>query len=441
MMGVWAVVIGSVPAVVRDVANGAKDLCTRTFRYSDLVLFLCALFFGLPTFSSIARSFVFSLSVSALSRKVRAIPHESIVRRNRNRIARMIHEVPGAASRFVLILDDTLVRHYGKSPDNCYWFDHTNNCTTRGRNYLVIVVLDTYTGQTFPLSAVLLRGKKHPKYRPRSNIVRWQLRIVKALRLHHLTVTADSWFADRKIFEWLQANGFDFEIEMKGNRKVTYLDKRPQGLVGKRTKIVYPKLSDVAANLKRNTAYSGGAPKQVAGGVVRFFGSDLRLRFCAVWNQNDTAESQPFAYYVTNNTSRPASRIWALSRFRWAIECHFRRSKQDFAFDTFPIHDAIAAHKLIILGMFLITTLELSRHDPAARPAGKQEIRRRFEPLSSWVKRERQMAQERTLHHAFQFPSRHRELKAHLKGRMSPNCAVRKPRETSKAIKIIAATA
>ncbi len=152
MVGVWAVVINSVPAVLRDVANSAKDLCTRTFEYSDLVLFLCALFFGLSTFSAIARCFVFSASVSALSRKAKAIPHEAILRRNRNRIVRMIQEIPDAERRFVLILDDTLVRHYGKSPDNCYWFDHTNECTTRGRNYLVVVVLDTFTGQTFPLS-------------------------------------------------------------------------------------------------------------------------------------------------------------------------------------------------------------------------------------------------------------------------------------------------
>ena len=430
-------VIGSVPAIVRDMANGAKDLCTRAFDYSDLVLFLCALFFGLSTFSAIARCFVFSASVSAISRKARAIPHEALLRRNRNRIARMIEKIPDAERRFVIILDDTLVRHYGQSPDNCYWFDHTNECTTRGRNYLVLVVLDTFTDQTFPLSIVLLRGKKHPQYRPRSNLVKWQLRIVKALKLNHLTITADSWFADKKLFRWLQANGFDFEIEMKANRKVTYLDKIPQGIVGKKGKIVYPKLSDVARRLKRNTAFSGGAPKQVAGGVVRFFGSDLRVKFCAVWNQNDSGKCSPFAYYVTNNTNRPLSRIWALSRFRWAIECHFRRSKQDFAFDAFPVHDASVAHKIMVLGMFLITTLELSRHDSAACPAGKKEIQKKYEPLSSWVKRERQRAQERTLRSVFQFPSQHHKLEAHLRGRMDPSCAVKKPREKVKMLETI----
>lgn len=425
-------VIGSVPAVVRDMANGAKDLCSHAFTYHDLVVFLSAIFFGLSSFSGIARALLFSASVSALSRKATRIPHEALLRRTRNRVAVMVKACTNAKGRFIVIVDDTMVRHYGTSGDNCYWFDHSNSTTVRGRNYLVLVVFDTHTGQSFPLAMVLLHGKKHPKYKPRMNVLKWQLRILKAVGLGNLTVTMDSWFADKGLFAWLEAWGFDFECEVRGNRKATYLDKVVQGSIGKNGKVVYPNLSDIASRLKRNTAFSGGAPKQVAGGVVKLYGSTLRLKFCAVWNQNSKTSDKPFAYYVSNNPERPLARVWALSRFRWGIEVHFRRSKQDFSFDAFPIEDAATALKIAILGMFLITSLELRLHDPEAQPAGKMDIRSRYPALSTYVKQQRQAAEEMTLRGILHFPGRRAAMENHLAGRKSPARACLKPRDRGK---------
>jgi hypothetical protein len=332
----------------------------------------------------------------------------------------------------VLITDDTLVRKFGSTPDNCYWFDHCTGAYLKGRDYLVLVVLDTHTFQVFPVDVILLKGKKHKEYEPRLELLKKQLLVLKASGLGNIPLCADSWFAGKDFFEWLHKTDFDFEIEVKTNRKTTYLDKKSLGTVAKNKRIVYPSISDVACGLTRNTAYSGGAPKQIASGVVRFLGSDLRLRFAAVWNINDTKKEKPFAIYVTNKTSRCPSRIWALSRFRWTIECHFRSSKQDFSFDSFPVHSSQTALKLIVLGMFLICSLELSRHDADARQIGKKAIKKTYISLSTWVKKIRTETENSVLVRALSMSKNREALKLHLQNRKNAQYSCSKPRDSHK---------
>jgi len=71
--------VDSVPAPVRALANDAKDLCDGAFSYRVLVTLLAGLFFGLPSLCAIARTLTFACSVSTLSRGIRAIPHESLL--------------------------------------------------------------------------------------------------------------------------------------------------------------------------------------------------------------------------------------------------------------------------------------------------------------------------------------------------------------------------
>jgi hypothetical protein len=381
-------IITSVPSVIRDIANNTKDLCSKSFSVQTLIIFLTGIFFGLESFCDIKRMLIFSFSVSSLSRNASNIPHESLLRRTRNRVAKMLKEIPNAIQRFILITDDTLCRKFGIIPDNCYWFDHTTNTTFRGRNYLVIVLLDTYTGQCFPLSVILLYGKKHKEHKPRLEELKKELLILKDHGLSSFALSADSWFAGSELFEWLDENDFDFEIEIKRNRKITYLDKKQLGVIGEKGKMKYPSIDDVAMNMNwRNTAFSGGAPKKINSGIIRMYGSELRLKFSAVWNLNDSKHTSPFAIYVTNKTSRHASKIWALSRFRWSIECHFRASKQSFSFDKFPTHSSQIALKMIVLGMFLISSLEIQRFCHDAKPADKKTIRSKIEPIEKLVKK------------------------------------------------------
>jgi hypothetical protein len=328
-----------------------------------------------------------------------------------------------------MITDDTLVRKFGQTADNCYWFDHCAGASAKGRCYLVLVVLDCYTGQCYPVATILLKGKKHTEYAPRLDVLKQELLLLKKVGLNKLTLCADSWFAGKPFFQWLEDNEFTFEIEVKLNRKITYLDKKQLGELGEKGKIVYPSISDVACGLKRNSAFSGSTPKQIASGVVKLFGSSLRLRFVAVWNAGDTKSDKPFAIYVTNKTTYCPSRIWAFSRFRWSVECHFRRSKQDFSFDAFPTHSAETALKLITLGMFLICSLELSRFDPLAKPMSKREQKKQYLSLSTMVKNIRAETENFVLLRIMTRPDRKKIIEKHLKGRKSKTYACSKPRD------------
>jgi Transposase DDE domain len=425
-------IVDSVPAAVRIIANDAKDLCGGAFSYPVFIALLAGLFFGLQSLSAIVRKFTFVCSVSSLSRGIRAIPHEALLRRARNTVAALVASCEHPERRFVLALDDTLVRKFGLSPENCYWFDHSSGKAAKGRNYLCLVVLDILTGHAYPIDAVLLRGTKHADYRPRADVLKERLLVLKEAGLGGITLVADAWFSDKKLFEWLDANGFDFEIEIRINRKLTYVDKKLLGHVGDKGKMVYPSVSDVSRTLKRNTAFSGGAPKQIAGGVVRLFGSSLRLKLAAVWNEGDSLTENPFACYVTNQTGLCLSRIWALSRFRWGIECYFRASKQSFAFDALPTESSDAAFGLVALGMFLYCRLELARHDPDAGPIGKTERKRKYPPLTSYIKKLRQECEQRTYVRSLVMESKRDAILSHLRGRRKPERSCLKPRDSAR---------
>ena len=115
----------SVVVSVRQIANDAKDLCNCDFTYKVFVSLLSGLFFGLPTLSAIVRVFTFSVSCSALSRGIASIPSESLMRRTRNKVSALIARTEHPERRYVLAIDDTFVRKFGTSAENCYWFDHT----------------------------------------------------------------------------------------------------------------------------------------------------------------------------------------------------------------------------------------------------------------------------------------------------------------------------
>jgi hypothetical protein len=276
-------------------------------------------------------------------------------------------------------------------------------------------------------------------YKPRIEALKERLLLLKKAGFGELTLVADACFSDKKFFEWLDSEGFTFEIEIRTNRKLTYLDKKALGSIGEKGKVVYPSASDVACTLKRNAAFSGGAPKQIAGGVVKLFGSSLRLKLAAVWNRDDSLKEKPFACYVTNRTGLCLSRIWALSRFRWGIECYFRASKQDFSFDALPTESSEAAFGLVVLGMFLYCNLELSRHDPHAVPMAKTERRQKYPPLSSHIKMLRQQSEERTYVRSLVMKPAREKILEHLRGRRNPDRSCLKPRDSARPRQKLAA--
>jgi len=219
--------------------------------------------------------------------------------------------------------------------------------------------------------------------------------------------------------------------QMQSITQVTLTNFRIR-VIGKKGKMVYPSASDVALSLKRNTSFSGGAQKQIAGGVVRLFGSSLRLKLAAVWNKNDLIKDRPFACYVTNKTRMCVTRVWAMSRFRWGIECYFRASKQDFSFDGLPTKSSDVALGLVVLGMFIYCNLELERHDSNAVPVAKKERLKKYPPLTSYIKSLRQDSVARTFRRAMVMKSSREKILSHFCGRQDHQRSCLKPRDKSK---------
>ena len=108
-------------------------MCQGNFTYKVLVSLLSGLFFGLPSLCAIVRAFTFSPSVSTLSRGIRDIPTEAILRRTKNKVAALVAKSEHPERRYVLAVDDTFVRKFGASLENCYWFDHTSGSSKQGR--------------------------------------------------------------------------------------------------------------------------------------------------------------------------------------------------------------------------------------------------------------------------------------------------------------------
>ena len=165
---------------------------------------------------------------------------------------------------------------------------------------------------------------------------------------------------------------------------------------------------------------------------MRLFGSTLRLKMACVWNRNDPANERPFACYVTNKTGMCLSRVWALSRFRWGIECYFRAGKQDFSFDGLPVESSESAFGLVVLGMFLYCNLEIERYSPDAVPIGKKERLKSYPPLTSLVKSLRSESEQRTFMRALILKGSREKIISHFSGRLNHERSCLKPRDKAK---------
>ena len=432
-------VILSVPREIRDLANGTKDLCGNGFSYKVLLTILSSLYFGISSFSDAVRVLVFAPSVSLLSKQAKLIPYEKLNLRRVKRVAQILKGILDLSfRRYVLAIDDTLKAHSGKNGANCPWYDHTFNTKRKGRNFLAIVLIDRYTGAVYPLVEVLLYGKKHPKYKPRLEVLKEELTALKAAGFGGLTVLADSWFGSKHLFSWLKSEGFGFVIEIKRNRNVTQLNKKSLATRGPKGQVIHPWVSKLASILPRTTTHTSGTPKEIAGGIVRLSGSIQSLMLCAVANVEENKEEDPFAYYVSGDTSQSLEEIWALSRVRWSIETHFRRMKQDFGFDQYAVQSTESVLGILHLAHFLVCNLELKRHNPDERQLNKRERKIKYPALSTVVKQARQKSENQTYRELMRRNLKHEIMEKHLDGKKNPENACLKPRDKSKMQKVLA---
>jgi hypothetical protein len=82
--------------------------------------------------------------------------------------------------------------------------------------------------------------------------------------------------------------------------------------------------------------------------------------------------------------------------------------------------------------MFLICSLELSRHDADARQIGKKAIKKTYISLSTWVKKIRTETENSVLVRALSMSKNREALKLHLQNRKNAQYSCSKPRDSHK---------
>ena len=420
-----------VPSILREIINDSKDIGTSNCSYKSFKTLMLGLFMGQTSFCDCSRNIVDSPSVSTLSRAAASLNGNKLFNRSVRKVANYISKQKNYKNRYILIADDTLKRKYGE--DSGFWFDHTTQAKMKGNNYLAIIVYDTYMGYTYPISFTLLYNKGHENYEKRTEVLKKELIKLKKLGFGELTLCADTWFGSHELFDWLETHNFKFEIQIKQNRKVTYYNKT-QTVISKNGKKSYPNAQDLACSLGRDVIFSGDKPKQAAGGVVKLFGSQLRLRMTAVWNKDSTPDEKPFSIYVTNRTEVTNSKVWVLARHRWAIECSFRLLKQVFRIDSFAVSPN-SSENLVKTTLFMYSALEMKRqqkNNSIPRPTSASQKRTLYESLSAYIHRVRTESKNTFFTSALNNKNIKNKTLNHIKYRKNPERAVLKPRDRLK---------
>jgi hypothetical protein len=424
-LGIQAPVV-SCPPEVRKVADEYKDLLGN--HYSAFVAALSGAIFGVGNFSEIVRYFIFSPSVSSLSRLYAEEElYPQLNRRHRRKVQSLLKKAKKDPKRFMWAIDDTLIPHWGKGIWGAdYWYDHTTNTTVYGHKLLTLGLVDRKTKTLIPVFwEVLHRGIEGFEHLHEKG---WEVAI-KLLKIAgeegfpKLTVCTDSWFAGEEFFDALTSPklGLNYVCEIKSNRKVVRdgknkdLDIRVDDYFkgSKRSKIFY----------KRNKRWAVEA-------VLRFNESKEDKKTVAVANKK-SLDKDPFAYYVTNKLTWSASTVWAISRDRWAIEVQFRELKQSFTLGESAVRSQQAVEISISIAMIALTAIrfeQLARvdanEDQHVRPIPAGTIVREYQ-LQSLIQSISKLASN-------YYP----KMKEKIRARLNPDNISRKPTEKNKAPKI-----
>ena len=416
----------SCPAEIRKIADEFKDLVGS--HYSAFSAILCGAIFGVGNLSDIARYFVFSPSVSSLSR---LFSEEEIYprlnRRHRLKILNLIRKSEKDPKRYIWAIDDTLISHWGKEIWGAdYWYDHTTGATVYGHKLMVLGLVDRKMKILIPVFWEVLHREiagyedLHEKG--------WEVAIkllknAKEYGFPSLTVCADSWFAGEEFFEALSGPDLklNYVCEIKSNRKVVRFEK------DNNLNISVDKFFE---NYKRKKIFYKDNKKWAAEAVLLFKDAKTARKTVAVANKKKL-EKNPFAYYVTNQLTWSASTVWAISRDRWAIEVQFRELKQSFTLGGSAVRSKQAVETSISIAMIALTVIRLEQlaridanEDQYVRPIPAGTIVREYQ-LQSLVRSISKLASP-------YYP----KLKEKLRARLNPENISRKPTEKNKNPKI-----
>lgn len=345
------------PKDIRAVADNFKDLFS-TLEYRSFVSALCAAIFGCSNYSDIFRYFLFSPSVSSIGNFFNAPDlAQRLNRRHRRRIFSIFPDILSNPSRYQYAVDDTIAPHTGRNIWGAYvWWDHTKKCNVFGHKILVIGIIDRQTRILTPVIWEVLHRDLRDQIDSNEAIMHekgWEvaIRLLKEITqsgFPKFNVSMDSWFASEEMFNQLDALGIGFVIEIKSNRVVkSHGQKRLNGRV-----------SLFFKEKLRHIIYFGSKAKFASEAILIFKDSTRKLKVVAVGNSKHL-DDENFAYYVSNRLTWNASRIWSISRHRWAIEVQFRELKQSFALGEAAVRSKEAVEISISLSVIALTVVRI----------------------------------------------------------------------------------
>lgn len=343
------------PKFVRNFCDYFKDLCGSLGDYQSFVALLSAAVFGTAGLSTIARYFLFSPSVSTMSRFLATEGlADKLNRRHRRRLKRILTETLKDPDRFQFALDDTLIGHDGKSMWGVYsWYDHCKKSYMSGHKLLVLGLVDKKRNILIPLTWEILHreiecGKDHE--------TAWQV----ALRLLQIAVdsgfpkfvlAADSWFFGEQFCAALVAKGFDYVIETKSNLVV---EKHINKNVKQSLTLFFEK------RIRRMILWKNKS-KFISEAVVSLKAlKGVQVKIVAVANRRKL-DDKVFAYYASNQLAWDASKIWKYSRGRWTIEVMFRELKQFFTLGEAAVRSQKSIETEVSISMIALTVIRLEQ--------------------------------------------------------------------------------
>jgi len=342
------------PTEIRNVADSFKDILGP--EYKAFAAILCGYIFGVSNLSEIMRYFLFSPSVSSMNRLFHQSDlHTQLNRRHRRRIQKIMIAANKDPLRYQWAIDDTLVPHWGRSIwGTYYWKDHNTNGSVYGHKLMVLGLIDTKRKVLIPVMWEFLHredredsGETHKKG--------WEVAfelLSQAVEFGFpkFPVVMDSWFAGKELFEKLDDSGFDFVVELKNNRKV----------VGHGREKLDESIALFFSNRFRHKIFYLGRSKWATCATLLLNNMVKKLKIVAVANKKGLAH-ECFAYYATNRLAWDATKVWGISRNRWAIEVQFRELKQLFTLGGAAMQSKQAVETTISISMIALTVVRFEQ--------------------------------------------------------------------------------
>ena len=291
----------------------------------------------------------FAPSVSTLSRGIRRMKPNRLMRRLRKSLARKFKNTD--PNHLVFVIDDTGNPKYSKQLYRSGNWGGSSGVYL-GQKIMVLGIVHIKTKKIYPVGFTLL-PKRASKTSPTAH---WHANrlVAEALGagISAKTFVADSWFDSVQLMAKLEAQGIDVILQIKKNRNVRsnpgqYVEwsKRDEEFSGQnrqRSRTEWES-AKVRAGRKRGMCLSEK--------VLQIRDRSCSVKVVAAYKRRNGAEV--FGYYASTNRNMSRSKIWAVSRMRWKIEELFRTCKQRLAFGKLSCQGRDAAHLAVALPLFL----------------------------------------------------------------------------------------